>query len=321
MEDALWALGGHEPKGDARAFPWRWAAAAALLLAAALAWRLPRKPAPVPPVAVSSRTEELHPGRGTVLVLAPGASLSPRWEAGCLVLEGLSGSAWVDLPEGIEARLALPGGVVRAEAAAFGVAPAVQTASFLRDALASDAGFRLAVSRGKVVWEPTGGKALRLGEGEVLSGGVVLQDPEGARRLCALGTAWERRAWKPIEAGAAPGGKGMHALKAGIPLPVAYEMEARLRCTRPEGGAGLVYEAEGRRPICLLPADGGWHTLRVLVSPTGVELWVDGRLAQDIPAGAVARASTFETGLDGAGLAYWESGLEVEGWRWRPLEP
>lgn len=326
MEDGLWALGGHEPEEGARTLTWRWAAAAALLLAAGTAWRLRRvPPEAAPPSAQAVRGHpEIHPGRGVVVLQDAEGTLAPRWEpGGRLVLEKGSGTFWVDLPRGVAVSVPLESGTAKAEGAAFAVSLEPVRASSSRwpvEALAAGPREpRIAVFRGTLVWEPRDGKPLVLSEGEVLSGGKAVRDPDQARSLGGLARAWAARAWRSLGAPKAPGGKGMHAIRAQAVLPPAYEMEARLRCTLPEGGAGLVYEAEGRRPICLLPADGAWHVLRVLVSPSGVELWVDGRLAQVLPPGAVARAATFETGLAGAGLAYWESGLDVEGWRWRPL--
>ncbi len=360
LSDLLWAWGGHDAPAPRRPSFGVWASAAALLLAVGLAWRWPPRPAgtlssAVPalaPVAATlacrsgDRVRGFYPGRGVEMVLDAHGAVHAAWEdQGSLLLEGLSGGLWLDLPAGITARVILAGGTARATGAAFSVTArepaATAEGGWLREAGAGEGGsILLAVSRGKVAWTSVEGK-VSVSEGEVLdiAPGApprLTRDPIVAGQSLAFHTVWSGRAWTPILPGDLEGSEALQiagdALRAaspkagmarirprGLSLPSHYEMEVRLRRLRADGGAGLVYEAGGRRPICMLAGDG-WHTLGVLVAPSGVELRVDGVLAQALPAPRVAGAATLETGLEGAGVAYWETGVEVSLWRWRALE-
>lgn len=350
MQDGLWALKGREPAVPSVPAAWRWAVAAAGLLAVGFLWRgwepeaeSPRAPAtPVPPEApalgpVAWRAEGglrgFRPGRGLAVVLDAGSALEGAWAGDRLDLAPPRGRCWIEVPAGLSVRMRFPEGELLAADAAFAVVPGASSSlawGMLREAAADASGdgvgFEIAVSRGSVRWAPAEGRSMAVGAGEVLLSRAdgtsgVSRDLSRAARLCDLEEAWRRTGWQEVRPATrlpAPAA-GMARVEAGVALPAHYEMEVRMRRAHPSGGGGLVYEAWGRRPVCMLPGDG-WHLLHVAVTSSGVELRVDGKLVQVLAPRVVATAPTLETGLAGAGIAAWQTAVEIEGWRWRALE-
>lgn len=286
-----------------RRAPWRWAAAAAVLLAAGGAVLLRDRSEPVQasrPDEAGLRLESSE--SGAELILVPGSAVERKGDGHWILSSGAClasaparvsvGSRTVDILDG-EAQLRI-------------LSPSAST-SLLRDAWAAEPAFEVAVLSGRV--EVTGGLAAKSGE--------VLRSDGSLRALATE----DRIFLLPASGGAFPldGGRGRAARTQ--PLPSAdYLVRVRIRGLDTKARFGLVFEVDGR-PSLWVPEgfapDGAWHALEARVSPAWVTLVLDGIALHRVPRRGFKPNPAGE--LRGAGPAVWNGRAQAEDLRLVPL--
>lgn len=304
----------------------RWAVAAAVLIVASGFALRERSGSPAPAAkAPESPPSPVAVARSQIL-LASGSRLSRQGD----LAELTQGSCWI-LADGEEVRLKAGNAMVRLVSGEIILRTrGAATAWWFREALAGTPPVEIAVLAGSAELI-AGNKTVRLEAGEAWDGELRRMTSEEPARLreallAAMGGApaephmlgnvtREGEGWK-LEGGDRPS-----ACLASPPAG-SYHAAFRLRAREAPSMLGLCFTVDGRSTLWVpegaLPADGAWHSVRILVSPGWVSVLVDGALCRRL------RREAFKPnpveGLDGVGAAVWGGKAEVSGFTMEVLE-
>lgn len=297
--------------------PWLPLAAAGLLAAAVLGWKvLPRQePAPAGPAPVQAGPARLGEGfhllaPGVALRLSPGAAVEVSRPPGAPFpeLAFLSGAFSVESEAG-PLRVETPAGpVVLDEGWLVLEMDAAGQASLFRDARAGEQALRATLLEGKA---SLGALALSAGQTVRWGSGSPVVETLAAGRLQSLRIAWQgvEPGWRELARERTLAGREHLA----VPMPEgAFLLEARLKVEEiPAGGdLGIAYRAGGRRCVWWLR---GGLTAQVLGgdplrpgSELVVRIWtggevavsVNGRPCLRIPAASAQDSPAVPTGMD-----------------------
>lgn len=271
-----------------------WAAAAAVLLAAA--WRVGSPRTEGRPVQAPVRTRLLSLPGGAEAILAEGAVLRDGvLEKGACLLSACGSEVRITAGS-LDVRVSDGEVLVRRMEGR-------RTASLVREARASEGDAEAWVLSGRAEVNRV---PIQAGQG--VSGGKVLPAPPGVRdSVFAPAPKASRRLDRSGWTEPAPGGE--------------YQASVRLRLSERPATVGFAYEVDGR-PTLWVPEEaalslGAWHTLRAVVSGSWITLSVDGAVSHRVSRKGFRPNPA--AGVSGVGPVVWGGKADAEGLDVSPL--